>query len=168
MQSPSIEMSQMGYDLLRASSAKQSKYYQPKPDLAAPVSQLNRIALVAMERFILMMNNTLLLTKHHRLANIYEVVDYLLGNHDDVHCNGDRGDFYRRKLAEQIYLNFGVHNITHDNVFNLVRDTIQLESDTRFALAECGYSRNAAPPIEIDSQVLDVIARIADMHWQTK
>ena len=91
-------------------------------------------------------------------------MDYLLGNHDDVHCNGDRGDFYRRKLAEQIYVNFGVHYVTHDNVLNLVRDTIQLEADTRQVLAVCGGKRDDVPPINIDPQVLDVLARIADMH----
>ena len=94
----------------------------------------------------------------------FQVVDYLLGNHDDVNCSGDRGDFYRRKLAEQIYINFGVHYITHDNVLNLVRDAIQLESDTRHALAKCGAQRVSAPSINVDSQVLDVLARIADMH----
>ncbi|XP_076440852.1 uncharacterized protein LOC143280153 [Babylonia areolata] len=154
-------MSQTGYDLLRASTPK---YYKPAVDRTAPVSLMNRIAIVAIERFILMMNNTLLLTRNHRLANIYEVVDYLLGNHDDVGCNGDRGDFYRRKLAEQIYVYFGVHYVTHDNVINLVRDAIQLESDTRLVLAQCGLNRTSAPPIQVDDQVLDVLARIADMH----
>eukprot|EP00745_Piridium_sociabile_P043111 TRINITY_DN87568_c0_g2_i1.p1 TRINITY_DN87568_c0_g2~~TRINITY_DN87568_c0_g2_i1.p1 ORF type:complete len:154 (-),score=37.75 TRINITY_DN87568_c0_g2_i1:77-538(-) len=153
-------MSQLGYDLLRESTPK---YYQPSVDRAAPVSLLNRIAIVAIERFILMMNNTLLLTRHHRLANIYQVVDYLLGNHDDC-VVGDRGDFYRRKLAEQIYLNFGVHYVTHQNVLNLVRDTIQLEADTRHVLSRCGVQRSTAPPIPVDDQVLDVLARIADMH----
>lgn len=75
-------MSQVGYDLLCCSQQKQSKYYEAKPDRVAPVSQLNRIAIVAIERIILMMNNTLLLTKHHRLANIYEVTH--LVNHG--HC----------------------------------------------------------------------------------
>ncbi|KAK7100637.1 uncharacterized protein [Littorina saxatilis] len=156
--------SQLGYDLLRASTPKNSKYYQPKPDRAAPVSQLNRIALVASERFILMMNNTQLLTRNHRLASINEVVDYLLGNHDDFGMSGDRGDFYRRKLAEQIYTNFGIHNITHTNIMNLVYDTIKLEESTRLALAQCGIERTWAPPIQVDPQVLDVLARIADMQ----
>ncbi|KAL8571666.1 hypothetical protein ACOMHN_056622 [Nucella lapillus] len=157
-------MSQLGYDLLRASTPKISDLTQPRIDRAAPVSLLHRIATVGIERFILMMNNTLLLTRHHRLANIYEVVDYLLGNHDDVDCSGDRGDFYRRKLAEQIYVLFGVHYVTHTNVLSLVRDTIQLESDARHALAQCGTHRQTAPPIPVDDQVLDVLARIADMH----
>lgn len=125
---------------------------------------MNRMALVAFERFILMMNNTLLLTRHHRLANIQQVVDYLLGSHDDIGCNGDRGDFYRRKLAEQIYLNFGIHYITHQNVLNLVRDTIKLERETRLALETCGAHRTSAPYIHVDQQVMDVLARIADMH----
>nr|KAG5701175.1 hypothetical protein BaRGS_023284 [Batillaria attramentaria] len=157
-------MPQTGYELLRASTPRTFKYYEAKPDRAAPLSILNRIALVACERFILLMNNTVLLTKHHRLANMQQVVDYLLGNHDDIGCNGDRGDFYRRKLAEQIYINFGIHNITHQNVLNLVRDTLQLEEDTRQALAIYGSERSAAPYIRVDDQVLDVLARIADMH----
>lgn len=92
------------------------------------------------------------------------MVDYLLGNHVDINCNGDRGDFYRRKLAEQLYVNFGIHYITHDNVFTLVTEAIQLEVDTRHALASCGSMRKTAPPIYVDPQVLDILARIADLH----
>jgi len=46
-------MSQLGYELLRASTPR-TKYYTARPDRAAPVCQMNRIAIVAIERFILL------------------------------------------------------------------------------------------------------------------
>lgn len=107
-------------------------------------------------------NKSLLVTSVYEIT--LQVVDYLLGNHDDIGCNGDRGDFYRRKLAEQIYVNFRVHYITHMNVLDLVYSIIKLEHDTRLALEKYGANRCSAPFIHIDSQVLDVLARIADIH----
>ena len=73
-------MSQLGYELLRASTPR-TKYYTARPDRAAPVCQMNRIAIVAIERFILLMNNTMLLTRHHRLSDIYEVSEGLFSLH---------------------------------------------------------------------------------------
>jgi len=62
------------------------------------------------------------------------------------------------------------HPLHHsfDNVLNLVRDVIQVEHDSRVALSQCGYTRTSAPGIQVDSQVLDVIGRIADMHWELR
>lgn len=68
-------MSQIGYNLLRATSAPSPQYYESPIDPAAPLSILYRIALVASERIILMMNNTQLLTRHHRLSNMAQVRD---------------------------------------------------------------------------------------------
>jgi hypothetical protein len=46
--------------------------------------------------------------------------------HEDVGMSGDRGDFYRRKLAEQIFLNFGISGVNHTNVMVLVESAINL------------------------------------------
>lgn len=68
------------------------------------VAVLNRIATRAIQQIILMMNNTRLLNKPNAVVYIDDVFVYLTGNHHDVGLSGDRGDFYRRKLAEQIFL----------------------------------------------------------------
>lgn len=61
-------MSQLGYDLLRSSKPQTQQHIDP----VAPVSTLHRIATVACEKIILLMNNTMLLTEHHRLSNMKE------------------------------------------------------------------------------------------------
>ncbi|VDI55508.1 Hypothetical predicted protein [Mytilus galloprovincialis] len=130
-------------------------------DRVAPVMSMNRIAQLACERFLVLMNETLLI-KEHRLSNMSQVLKYLNGMHEDVGMSGDRGDFYRRKLAEQIYLKFGISGVNHTNVIVLVESAISLERASRQLMSEGGLTRDA-PPIDIDETVLDILARLADM-----
>jgi hypothetical protein len=53
--------------------------------------------------------------------------------------SGDRGDFYRRKLAEQIFLNFGISGVNHTNVMVLVESAINLEKTTH-AVIKCSFN----------------------------
>ena len=111
---------------------------------------------------MLMMNNTRLV-KERRLTNMEQVLTYLTGMHDDVGLSGDRGDFYRRKLAEQIFTSFAVDGVDHNNVVVLVEAAIALESQTRKILEGSAMTRNSAPAINIDEQVLNVLSRIAEI-----
>mmetsp|Transcript_26747 Transcript_26747/g.43017 ORF Transcript_26747/g.43017 Transcript_26747/m.43017 type:complete len:125 (-) Transcript_26747:77-451(-) len=123
---------------------------------------MNRIAQVACERIILMMNNTELV-KERRLSSMDQVLSYLTGKHDDVGLSGDRGDLYRRKLAEQIFLAFAVDGIDHNNVTVIVESAILLERETRRILMGSANSRFSAPGVNIDEQVLNILARIAEI-----
>ncbi|KAK6181470.1 hypothetical protein SNE40_009314 [Patella caerulea] len=135
----------------------------PTMDRMFPVSTLNRIAIVACERIMLMMNNTGMLLQP-KIQNMQQVLAYLSGQHIDVGCCGDRGDFFRRKLAEELYLTYSVHGVTHNNIFEVVSGAILLEADTRLILSESTLRRDVAPPVKIDPQVLDILARIAGIH----
>ncbi|KAK0062909.1 hypothetical protein Bpfe_007629 [Biomphalaria pfeifferi] len=154
----------IGYELLRNSTPQQKECLDFVPDRMMPVSTMHRMALKAQENIILMMNNTHMLTRHHRLASMNDVLIYLTGNHEDQGLPGDRGDFYRRKLAEQIYLHYAVQNIDHTNVLILVEGLIRLEKDCRQVLAALACHRAEAPPINVDGQILDVIGRLAEVH----
>lgn len=92
-----------------------------------------------------------------------QVLTYLHGMHDDVGMSGDRGDFYRRKLAEQIFLKFGISGVNHTNVLALVEAAINLEKGTRQLMSEGGLTRDA-PHIDIDETILDILARLADLY----
>ena len=109
-----------------------------------------------------MLMNQTLLVKEHRLSSMHQVLKYLNGLHDDDGMSGDRGDFYRRKLAEQIFLKFGISGVNHTNVMVLVESVINLEKSTRNLMSEGGMTRDA-PSIEIDETVLDILSRMADM-----
>ena len=99
------------------------------------------------------MNETLLV-KERRLSSMDQVLKYLNGMHEDIGMSGDRGDFYKRKLAEQIFLKFGISGVNHTNVMVIVEAAIQM--------GQGGLSRDA-PRIDIDETVLDILARLADM-----
>lgn len=109
-----------------------------------------------------MMNNTKLI-KERRLSSIEQVQTYLRGNHDDVGMCGDRGDFYRRQLAEQIYLNFNVRGVSHSNIEAIVDTAIQLERRTRALLSGSAFNTQAAPSIQVDDPILDILSKIADV-----
>lgn len=117
---------------------------------------------VACERIILMMNNTGLV-KERRLSSMNQVLTYLIGRHDDVGLSGDRGDLYRRKLAEQIFLAFAINGVDHNNVVVIVESAIQLEQETRRILMGSANTRFSAPGVRIDEQVLNILARIAEI-----
>ncbi|XP_041358054.1 uncharacterized protein LOC121374965 [Gigantopelta aegis] len=157
----------MSYDVKYALArpCSQSIYNRTPPivDRMSAVSTLNRIAIVVCERLMLLMNNTELV-KHRRMTCMDDVLLFLGGNHDDVGLYGDRGDFYRRKLAEEIYTAFAVHGVTHENVMSVVMGAIKLERDTRLIIEQGGLERGVAPPVSIDDTVLDILARIANMN----
>lgn len=117
---------------------------------------------VACERIILMMNNTGLV-KERRLSSMNQVLTYLIGRHDDIGLSGDRGDLYRRKLAEQIFLAFAINGVDHNNVVVIVESAIQLEQETRRILMGSANTRFSAPGVRIDEQVLNILARIAEI-----
>ncbi|GFN95029.1 hypothetical protein PoB_002153500 [Plakobranchus ocellatus] len=155
----------VGFELLR-NSTPQTKLECTSftPDRMMPVSTMHRMALKACEKIILLMNNTRMLTRHHRLHCMNDVLVYLTGNHEDQGMPGDRGDYYRRKLAEQIYIHFSIQNVDHTNVLALVDGLLRLEHDCRMTLANCGAKRDQAPPINVDSQILNIIGRLADIY----
>ena len=101
--------------------------------------------------------------KIRRLQNINEALLFLSGKHDDVGLSGDRGDFYKRQLADQIHVTFGVEGVTHDNVVSVVEAAITLEKETRQALRNSAQSRYSAPVVDIDENILNILARIADV-----
>lgn len=111
---------------------------------------------------MLMMNNTEM-CKIRRLENIDQALVFLAGKHDDEGLSGDRGDFYRRKLADQMHVMFAVEGVTHTNVQSVVEAAIVLERETRKVLADCAKSREEAPHVEIDETILDILARLADI-----
>lgn len=117
---------------------------------------------LACERFLVLMNNTLLI-KEHRLSSMNQLLKYLHGMHLDVGMSGDRGDFYRRKLAEQIFLNFGISGVNHTNVMALVESAINLEKTTQRLMSEGALTRDA-PGVGIGETILDIVARLADMY----
>lgn len=121
------------------------------------VAVLNRIATRAIQQIILMMNNTRLLNKPNAVVYIDDVFVYLTGNHHDVGLSGDRGDFYRRKLAEQIFLNCAIQGIDHCNVVTVVRAAADLENASRLALA----GELPHDSVEIDYVMLDILRKIA-------
>ena len=112
---------------------------------------------------MLLMNNTQMV-KNRRMTCMDDVMLFLSGNHDDVGLSGDRGDFYRRKMAEEIYTAFAVHGVTHGNVMTVIMGAIDLERETRMIIEEGGCDRSKAPPVNIDNTVLDILARIANLH----
>jgi len=157
----------VGYELLRNSTPSRiggGSCAGTTPDRMISAQIMHRISIKATEKIILLMNNTTMLTRHHRLSSINEALIYLTGHHEDEGMPGDRGDFYRRKLAEQIYLHFHIHNIDHTNIMNFMESLIRLECESRQVLSVYGHQRTEAPPICVDSQVLDIIARLADIH----
>lgn len=153
---------QTAYDLVNALPSTFSKEY-PRIDRMAPVSALNRIANVAGERIMLMMNNTEL-CRHGRMRTMNDVLTYLSGNHDDVGFIGDRGDFYRRKLAEQLFLTFAVQGVDHTNVQMIVHAAIKLQRDTSQILGDSLWCKERVPGVVIDDDILDILAKIADMY----
>ncbi|XP_005111200.1 uncharacterized protein LOC101845736 [Aplysia californica] len=155
----------LGYELLRSSTPhSRSDCVSVASDRMMPVSTMHRMALKACEKVILLMNNTRMLTRHHRLASMNDVLVYLTGHHEDEGLPGDRGDFYRRKLAEQLYVHYSLQNVDHSNVLSFVDGLLRLERDCRFVLSERGCRRSEAPPINVDGQILDMIGRLADVH----
>jgi hypothetical protein len=154
------------YELLQNSSSSQKPQSQSLnfiPDRMMPVSTMHRMALKASEKIILLMNNTELLTRHYRLASMNDVLVYLTGNHEDQGMPGDRGDFYCRKLAEQLYVHYGIQNIDHYNVLAFVEGLVGLEHDCRSILCQFACQRAEAPPITVDGQILDIIGRLTDL-----
>lgn len=109
-----------------------------------------------------MMNNTRLL-KEKRITSMDEVLVYLQGYHDDVGLSGDRGDFYRRKLAEQIFTTFAIDGVTHRNVMAVVEAAISLNRETSRILKMSARDREWGPVINIDDGILNILARIADL-----
>ncbi|RUS80328.1 hypothetical protein EGW08_011897 [Elysia chlorotica] len=134
------------------------------PDRMMPVTTLHRMAMKACEKIILLMNNTRMLTRHHRLSCMNDILIYLTGNHEDQGMPGDRGDFYCRKLAEQLYIHYSIQNVDHNNIFFLMDGIMRLEQECRMTLAHCGTQRDQAPPIHVDGQILDIIGRLADLY----
>ena len=66
----------LGYKLLNNSNPPidpRSVY-----DRSFPVAAMHRMAVKAIEKLLLLMNNTKMLTRHHRLTSMSEVVIYLL------------------------------------------------------------------------------------------
>lgn len=151
----------VGYQLTSTPSTQTMKTSYER-DRVASVMTMNRIAHLACERFLVLMNNTLLI-KEHRLSSMNQLLKYLHGMHEDVGMSGDRGDFYRRKLAEQIFLNFGISGVNHTNVMVLVESAINLEKTTRRLMSEGALTRDA-PGVGIDETILDILARLADMY----
>ncbi|KAK3595290.1 hypothetical protein CHS0354_010900 [Potamilus streckersoni] len=149
----------VGYDLVRTTEPmpRQTRF---KRDRMAPITTLNRIATVACERIVLMLNNTEIV-KELRLKSMNDVLKYLNGQHDDLGLSGDRGDFYRRKLAEQMYLNFSIQGVDHTNVMSVVEAAILLERETRKTFGSSTQNRDWAPSVEIDETILDILTRIA-------
>jgi len=129
-----------------------------------PVATMHRMALKASQKLILLMNNTTLLTRHHRLTSMNEILVYLTGHAEDEGMPGDRGDFYRRKLAEQLYHHFNIYNVDHTNVLDFVCAVVRLEHETRNALTRCPRMPDAAPHINVDDQVLDMVGRLSNVH----
>ncbi|KAK3782548.1 hypothetical protein RRG08_061778 [Elysia crispata] len=153
------------YQLLRNSTPqKNNECIRFSPDHMMPVTTLHRMALKACEKIILLMNNTRMLTRHHRLSCMNDVLIYLTGNHEDQGMPGDRGDFYRRKLAEQIYIHYSIQNVDHTNILALIDGILRLEHECRMTLANCGTQRDQAPPVNVDGQILDIIGRLADLY----
>lgn len=129
------------------------------------LTSINGVCLhfqVACQRILLMMNNTELLSIP-RLSSIDEALMYLQGLHADVGLSGDRGDLYRRKLAEQMYLNFRIQGVNHNNVVQIVAAALDLEKQTRRILSDAASNRDVAPPILLDDQILNILAKIADV-----
>lgn len=133
-----------------------------KPDRMAVISTLHRIASVAIERILLMMNNTEM-CRIRRLRSIQEVLLFLNGNHADAGLPGDRGDFYRRKLADQMHVTFAIEGVTHNNVMAVVETAIVLENETRKVLEKNAKDRHVAPNVEIDETILNILSRISDI-----
>lgn len=154
----------INYQLVRpAGSNAGSQQTEHLMDRMTCVSTLNRIANVACEKIMLLMNNTRLL-KHPRLSTMDEVLMYLHGEHDDLGLPGDRGDLWRRKLAEQVYLHYAVHGVDHTNVIQIVDAAILLRKTTSRILAENPNRQEAPPYVDISDTMLDILGRIADMH----
>ena len=149
------------YDLLR-SYPPMGPVPEMRTDRMAVITQLNRIATVACERIMLMMNNAEM-TKKRRMTTMEDVLTYLNGERDDVGLCGDRGDFYRRKLAEQLHLSFAVEGVTYANIMSIVEAAIVLEQETRQALQGSAISRTRAPHVSIDETILNILSRIADV-----
>ena len=125
------------------------------------VAVLNRIATRAIQQLILMMNNTHMLNKPNAIVYIDDIFIYLNGHHHDVGLSGDRGDFYRRKLAEQIFLNCAIQGIDHCNVVSVVNAAIDLEKVSRLALA----GELPDESVDIDYVMLDILRKIAGIDW---
>lgn len=92
-----------------------------------------------------------------------QVLVYLRGLHDDVGLSGDRGDFYRRKLAEQIALAFAIDGVNHNNVDIIVETAIQLERKTRQILTNCALNPGSVPPFDVSEDIMDILSRIAEI-----
>lgn len=132
------------------------------PDRMSVITTLHRIASVAIQRIMLMMNNTEM-CRIRRLENIDQALMFLSGQHDDNGLSGDRGDFYKRKLADQIHVQFAVEGVNHNNVLSIVEAAIVLERETRKALGQSAKSRAMAPSVDIDDTILNILSRIADV-----
>ncbi|GFR89799.1 hypothetical protein ElyMa_006134400 [Elysia marginata] len=153
------------YQLLRNSTPhRNTECIRFSPDHMMPVTTMHRMAVKACEKIILLMNNTRMLTRHHRLSCMNDVLIYLTGNHEDQGLPGNRGDFYRRKLAEQIYVHYSIENVDHTNILTLMEGILMLEQECRMTLASCGTRRDQAPPINVDCQILDIIGRLAGLY----
>uniref|UniRef100_A0A0L8IBD5 Uncharacterized protein n=1 Tax=Octopus bimaculoides TaxID=37653 RepID=A0A0L8IBD5_OCTBM len=118
---------------------------------------LNRIATRVIQRLILMMNETHMLIPPNSVKNIHDVLLYLSGGHEDVGMSGDRGDFYRRKLAEQIYLNFAIQGIDHYNVIAVIKAAIDLEEISKLVM----FGELSEENIAIDDRMFSILARIS-------
>lgn len=118
---------------------------------------LNRIATRVIQRLILMMNDTHMLIPPNSVKTIHDVLLYLSGGHEDVCMPGDRGDFYRRKLAEQIYLNFAIQGIDHYNVITIIKAAIHLEEDSKSVM----FGELPDDYIAIDDRMFSILARIS-------
>jgi len=149
------------YTLVRKQES-QLRCSEFKQDRMTVISALNRIASVAIERIMLMMNNTGMCLIR-RLSNIQEALLFLQGKFDDPKLPGDTGEFYCRKLADQIHVQFAVDGVTHYNVLTVVEAAIVLERETRKAMSRGACNRDSAPSVDIDETILNILARIADV-----
>ncbi|GAB1602732.1 hypothetical protein Ahia01_000553200, partial [Argonauta hians] len=118
---------------------------------------LNRIATIAIQRLILMMNDTNMLIPPNSVKTVNDVIYYLKGKHIDIGLSGDRGDFYRRKLAEIIYLNFAIQGVDHINVLSIVNAAVHLEKVSRMIL----LGRMREQDIDISDRMFSVLSKIS-------
>ena len=96
------------------------------------------------------------------------MIDYHMsvtqGHHEDEGMPGDRGDFNRRMLSEQIHHHFHIYNLDHTNILQFIDGLICLEKDCRMILSRLGGEKLNVPPVRVDDQILDIVGRLADVH----
>lgn len=130
------------------------------PDTMSVITTFNKIAVTASERITLSMNETEMY--EHKLSDIRKVLSLLKGEFE-ADLPGDTGDYFRRKLANQLHLTYAIDGLTHNNILPVVESAIILEEATRRVLTK-STKRAEAPSIEIDDTILDILTRISGVH----